>query len=315
MVKFGTSNFGINLTGAVEETEPTAPAVDLDPIEYVHHIRKINPGNNGRPIDIRNARQMTKADLRAADPRDIEMLFRYGVSQSQLAKIYDTPTGSLGKVLKDIGVDTGVKLLVKEKFGQSDNVWRKKGKGASGAMPEPDEVVTDPNKIAEFMTEPVPEPDDIAELKIPCTVINTVDANSVNAFLNNNKDTLIKILHNSIPEPPTTYTWFNSTPKPGVIPMLTVMENGKISLPIVIRKQFDRVRIGFAGPEDDLNVNVLVVGKTDNPEIGPKTSLKQAKVSYSVIADKLVLYGEKLPASYKMSWNEPEQLWTGVLIP
>jgi hypothetical protein len=98
-MKYRDDRFAINM-GTIEEIEPPKPAVSLDPIEYVRHIRNVNPGNNGRPIDIRKARQMTKDDLLASDPRDIEMLLRYGVSQGQLTKAYTVPMGSITRILK-----------------------------------------------------------------------------------------------------------------------------------------------------------------------------------------------------------------------
>jgi len=140
----------------------------------------------------------------------------------------------------------------------------------------PDEVITDPAKIAELMAEPVPP--------------------------------------ETPPEIFQGFTWFYGNAKPGTIAVLTVMGDGKISFPSAIRRQYfdldTRMMIGFKANPDN-----LVVVKTNNPEIGLKPSMKQAKIKCVALAKELIKNGIELPAKYEMSWNEPEQLWTGVLLP
>jgi len=291
MVKFGTSNFGINMTGTVEEIEPTKPAVDLDPIEYVKHIRSVNPGNNGRPIDIRKARQMTKADLLAADPVDVEMLLRYGVSQNQIAKIYDTPMGSLAKILRNLGVDTGVKLLVKEKFDvrkpeESGGANEPEGLASGGIVtrtavinmgpdliiPDTNEIITDPARIAELMAEPDPVPT----------------------------------------QTPDEFNWFSRQPNTQGTPVVTVRANGDIYFSTEFGKLFtagDMVEIGLTpnchkiAVKSDGTYRLLRCDKTN----ASKT------VSAGNIRDELQWKGMAFPAKYKMS--SVGDMWTGVLIP
>ena len=136
--------------------------------------------------------------------------------------------------------------------------------------------ITDPAKIAELMAEPVPP--------------------------------------ETPPEIFQGFTWFYGNAKPGTISVLTVMGDGKISFPSAIRRQYfdldTRMMIGFKDNPDN-----LVVVKTNNPEIGLKPSMKQAKIKCVALAKELIKNGIELPAKYEMSWNEPEQLWTGVLLP
>lgn len=91
------------------DTEPMALRQNerIDPVEYMRHYRRYCPG---QPVDITKARQMSKADLLAADPRDIEFLLGY-ISQKQLCAQYGVPLGSITKILREMNVN--MKAVVK----------------------------------------------------------------------------------------------------------------------------------------------------------------------------------------------------------
>lgn len=81
----------------------------IDPIAYIKCWHKHYPGE---AVDITKAKPMTRADLMKADPRGIELIFAYGVTQKELARQYNTPLGSLAAIFKRTGVNTKVDLIV-----------------------------------------------------------------------------------------------------------------------------------------------------------------------------------------------------------
>lgn len=81
----------------------------INPIAYILCWDKYN---HGMPVDITKAKEGTRADLMAADPQDIELMIAYSVTQKQIATQFNTPLGSLSKILKELGVNTKVPLLV-----------------------------------------------------------------------------------------------------------------------------------------------------------------------------------------------------------
>lgn len=95
----------------VESEVPELPreAVAVDPVTY---IRCWDKYNYGQPVDIMKAKPGTRADLMKADPRYIELMLQYGVTQKQIAQIFNTPSGSLTRILKRLGVDTKISLVI-----------------------------------------------------------------------------------------------------------------------------------------------------------------------------------------------------------
>lgn len=249
-----SSLVGIDVSGMPTAPELSRLAQQLDSIEYVNHIHKINPGNGGRPIDIRKAKQMTQADFMAAGPRDIEMLLRYGVSQNQVARQYGVPIGSLTRLFKQKGVDTTLPLRVKEKFDT-----RKPEELEHTSLPSqqcdsppvtPDKIITDPAKIAELI-EPEPEP---------------------------------------VPQ----ITWFYGLPRSGAIPTLTVYEDNRIALPTVIRKQYGAKRIRIGVTNAPVNIIIGETDKSEfGVKIADKQSRVRCDGICQMLKDKGILLPAK----------------------
>lgn len=95
------------------ETSPPKPAQPsrIDPVAY---IRCWDEYKHREPVDITKSKPMTKADLLKADPRGIEMMLAYGVSQKQIAQQYNTPYGSITAIFKRLGVNTKVETVLPE---------------------------------------------------------------------------------------------------------------------------------------------------------------------------------------------------------
>lgn len=91
--------------------EPVMPKLPerIDPVAY---IRCWDKYNHREPVDISKAKPMTKDDLKKADPRAIELMLAYGVTQKQLSQQYNTPYGSITTVLRNLGVNTKVELII-----------------------------------------------------------------------------------------------------------------------------------------------------------------------------------------------------------
>ncbi len=262
------------------------PATLVDPVSYIRFWDKYN---HREPVDISKSKKMTRADLMKADPRGIELMLAYGVSQKQIAMQYNTPLGSLTAIFKRMGVDTKVESVV-EGFGIMDLPANSESEETLPEAPpaeysedpavevQPDiqmetaiitnEVITDPAQIAQLMPEPEPEP---------------------------------------VPQ----ITWFYGLPRSGAIPTLTVYEDNRIALPTVIRKQYGtkRIRIGVT----DIPVNIII-GETDKPEFGVKIADSQSRVRCDGICQMLKDKGILLPAKFKMVWDEFTRLWSGTLL-
>ena len=226
---------------------------------------------------------MNRQDLLAADPRGVEMLFQYGVSQKQMAKAYNVPIGSITKILDKLKVNTKVELLVGERFDprkpepEAAPVETEEPEATELVPAPPREIITDPVKIAELMSEP----------ELPAM---------------------------PEPVPPQIYygfKWFYGATKSNV-PVMTVLSDGRISLPTAIRAQYSgtHMRIGIAP-----DAQCVVIGETDIAGRGIKPSIKQGKIRSNGIHSEVTRNGIALPARYQMAWNEPEQVWAGTLIP
>ncbi|HMM20601.1 MAG TPA: hypothetical protein PKA10_07660 [Selenomonadales bacterium] len=92
---------------AEREAAPTSPKTPerIDPVAYIRCWIKYNLG---MPVDITKAKLMTKADLKKTDPRGIELMLAYGVTQKEIAQQYNTPLGSIALIFKRLGVNTKV---------------------------------------------------------------------------------------------------------------------------------------------------------------------------------------------------------------
>ncbi|WP_425057645.1 hypothetical protein SCACP_21650 [Sporomusa carbonis] len=141
--------------------------------------------------------------------------------------------------------------------------------------PLPDEIITDPDKIAELMTEP-PSPD----------TSRTPDF----------KNSIYK-----------GFTWFYGQQSSN--PVITVYEDGRFSIPAAIRKTFVACLVSVGLSEEGM---YLVVTPSEK-EKGFTLKPKQQKYRDIELSKMLKKIGIALPARYAMSWNEAEQLWAGTL--
>lgn len=82
----------------------------IDPVAY---IRCWDKYNHGEPVDITKAKPMNREHLMKADPRAIELMLQYGVTQKQLAMQYNIPFGSITAIFKRLGVVTNLPSMIK----------------------------------------------------------------------------------------------------------------------------------------------------------------------------------------------------------
>lgn len=166
-------------------------------------------------------------------------------------------------------------------------------------------LVADPDKIAEFLAEEVPEPEDIAGLTKPASVvINTIDTKGFKAFLKNDTP--------AIPEPPADeFQWFHREQKNKHESIITVRANGDIYFSTEFGKLFTVGAMVEIGLTPDCNKIAIKNGGTYRLTQCDKTNTSKA-ISAGNIRDELSWKEILFPARYRM--ERSGDIWVGVLL-
>jgi hypothetical protein len=221
-----------------------------------------------------------------------------------------------------MGVNTGLPLLVKEKFDTrrkepcDDTPAPAEPEPATGGVITggevvneqgdelPDEVIIDHVKIAEIMG----EPDNTNSVEF-----NTMDSKSLEKFLES--DDYKKLIQDTIypqqPAPVTQseiykdYTWFGRKKN---LQILTIYNDGRFVVPAKVRESHNKSPI-LIGLHKSGN-SVMILPDDDGVTLNSKNK-KYRDLGLSKAVEKL---GVTFPAKYEMSWNAAEQVWAGELM-
>lgn len=258
---------------------------------------------------------MTKSDLKKADPRGIELMLAYGVTQKQIAVQYNTPYGSLTAILKSLGVNTKVESIV-EQFALMDLPAESDEEVSPVESPEESALESRldiPQETAAIINGeetgnvPEPIPEELPELIVQVASSEQLEPGGIEfeaeVFTTDKITTEPMTETIANPTPLNTCSgiaWFYGAPKN----VLTVDTEGRVFVPKPIRDQYEKIKIGLL--ED-----ALLIDKTDDTR-GMK--ITENRVRCAELAHELNWRGVKLPAKYEMVYNSIAQFWSGQLI-
>ncbi|WP_371374491.1 hypothetical protein [Sporomusa aerivorans] len=293
---------GYSIPKVATNTPATPHTAELvDPVSYIKFWDKYN---HYAPVDISKAKKMTRADLMEADPRGIELMLSYGVTQKQIAMQYNVPYGSLTAIFKRLSVNTKVDSVVERLEIMDPPEHEETSPTLTPDVPEQELAIVSTEMEESPTEESAEDAGEYSSSEGPELSDQLKDA--IDELLS--EDTAVENDRPDYEALYPNYTWYDGSLKQ-TEQFLTVSGDGRFSLSSGIRRIFQGYLVAI-GLSPDRN-HIAIVPNEDSAYL-----IKQEKSRYRnpYLSEELSRFGIPLPAKYQMSWNESGATWEGTLV-